>query len=67
LMVRIHDRMPVILPPSDWQTWLDPQARLPTLEALLMSYSTRGMDALLVSPKVGSAKASGPESLEPLL
>jgi hypothetical protein len=26
----------------------------------------RGMDAFLVSPKVGSAKASGPEWLEPL-
>jgi hypothetical protein len=26
----------------------------------------RGMDALLVSPKIDSAKASGPELLEPL-
>jgi putative SOS response-associated peptidase YedK len=25
MMATIHDRMPVILPPSAWDTWLDPQ------------------------------------------
>jgi putative SOS response-associated peptidase YedK len=67
LMVRIHDRMPVILAQSDWHTWLDPQASTQTLECLLVPYPARGMDAFLVSPKVGSVKATGPELLEPLL
>jgi putative SOS response-associated peptidase YedK len=66
LMVRIHDRMPVILAPFDWHTWLDPQASTRTLERLCVPYPARGMDAFLVSPKVGSVKASGLELLEPL-
>ena len=50
LMVRIHDRMPVTLSQTDWQTWLDPQAarqrsraclcRIP-LEAWMRSWSVR--------------------------
>ena len=28
-MARIHDRMPVILPPSAWDAWLDPGQRRP--------------------------------------
>jgi putative SOS response-associated peptidase YedK len=66
LMVRIHDRQPVILSRDDWRTWLDPQASLSTLEGLLVPYPARGMDAFLVSPKVGSPKATGPELPEPL-
>jgi hypothetical protein len=45
LMVRIHDRMPVILSRDDWHTWLDPQASLSTLEGLFVPYPALGMDA----------------------
>jgi hypothetical protein len=35
-------------------------------ENMTLNDLDRGMDAFLVSPKVGSVKATGPELLEPL-
>jgi putative SOS response-associated peptidase YedK len=34
----IHDRMPVILPPADYDTWLDPSASPAVLQRLLRPY-----------------------------
>jgi hypothetical protein len=45
----------------------NPQANTQILETLLVPYPARGMDAFLVSQKVGSLKVSGLELLEPLL
>ena len=28
-MAAVHDRMPIMLPPSAWETWLDPEVRRP--------------------------------------
>lgn len=35
LMKPIHDRMPVIVDPADWDTWLNPDTDLDTLQSLL--------------------------------
>ncbi len=32
-MADLHDRMPVILPPSAWDLWLDPASALPSVRA----------------------------------
>lgn len=43
----IHERMPVILQPGDYTTWLDPAAPLKDAQALLKPYAA---DAMLVYP-----------------
>ncbi|MEQ1503189.1 MAG: SOS response-associated peptidase [Myxococcota bacterium] len=62
LMAPVHDRMPVILPPEVWDTWLDPTVDDPArLQELLVPYPADGMRARRVSKTVGSVKNKGPE------
>ena len=51
----IHDRMPVILKPEDYDRWLDPAMHKPEqLSALLRPYPSAEMVAFAVSPYVNS-------------
>ncbi len=51
LMAGIHDRMPVILKPADYQAWLDPAERdAGELAALLQPYPAAEMEARPVAP-----------------
>jgi putative SOS response-associated peptidase YedK len=53
----IHERMPVILPRSDYDRWLDPQFRdASALQALLLPYPAEAMSAYPVSSWVNDAK-----------
>jgi putative SOS response-associated peptidase YedK len=56
VMEPIHDRMPVILAPSDYERWLDPgdPTRPPT--DLLRPYPAEKMEAWPVSDRVGNVK-----------
>jgi len=65
LMVRIHDRMPVILPRDAWALWLDPLAQPAELQGLLRPYPSERMAAYPVSLAVGNVANNGPELLEP--
>jgi putative SOS response-associated peptidase YedK len=61
----IHHRMPVILPESDWEQWLDPsidnsQQVLP----LLKPYASAAMKVNAVSAIVNSATREGPECIQ---
>lgn len=63
----VHDRMPVILPPSAWDEWLDPApAGIETLGRLLVP----APDALLtlhpVSTEVNNARHRGAHLLDPV-
>ncbi|MGQ0604171.1 MAG: SOS response-associated peptidase [Anaerolineales bacterium] len=60
----IHDRMPVILPPSAYDTWLTP-GELPTPEALalLKPFAASKMKARPVSTLVNSPRVDSPEIL----
>jgi putative SOS response-associated peptidase YedK len=61
-MARIHDRMPVVLPPDAWATWLDPARRDPgELLALLQPRDDVPLDAYPVPPLVNSVRNDGPE------
>lgn len=66
LMQPIHNRMPVILAPSRWDTWLDPvnhdQAKL---QALLQPYPADAMTAWPVSTRVNNPRHDAPDCLEP--
>jgi putative SOS response-associated peptidase YedK len=61
----IHDRMPVILHPKDYGLWLDPEIKAPALlKPLLQPYSSEGMRAIPVNPKVNKPGYDAPDCLE---
>lgn len=65
LIEPIHDRMPVILPPKDYDTWLDPgNYDTNTLRKLLRPYPPSKMDLYPVSTAVNNARNQGPELIE---
>lgn len=60
LMQPVHDRMPVIVPIEDWDTWLDPMPS--TDEGLLPILKPFGPDLMqlwAVSPAVGNVANQG--------
>ncbi|MFL6024791.1 MAG: SOS response-associated peptidase [Marmoricola sp.] len=64
---RIHDRMPLMLPRTAYDAWLDPAPR-PTEELLgLLEPAAPGrLEAFPVSTLVSNVANNGPELLEPL-
>jgi len=67
LIAPIHDRMPVILDPTDWATWLDPANQNPAaLGTLLRSYADEQMAAYPVSTRVNRPANEGAALIEPL-
>jgi putative SOS response-associated peptidase YedK len=66
LVAPIHDRMPVILDPGDWDAWLSPQTPAVDLRALLRPAAEEGMRIHAVSPAVNNVRSQGPELLAPL-
>ena len=66
LAARIHHRMPVILPPEHWDTWLDPKNEdTAALKELLVPYPAEGMQERAVSSRVNNARHEGPSVQEP--
>ena len=64
-MASIHDRMPVVVPPEAWSTWLDPAPREPAeLRALLEPNDAIGLVAYAVPPLVNNVRNNGPELIE---
>jgi len=59
----IHDRMPVIVPPERYDTWLDPQQDSETLQQLLKPYPANEMEAYAVSTLVNSPVNDRPECI----
>lgn len=67
LLQPIHDRMPVILAPQDYDLWLDPQEQKPqALQHLLSPYPASQMTAYPVSTLVNSPKHNNPECIIPI-
>jgi putative SOS response-associated peptidase YedK len=63
----IHDRMPVLLPPSAWSTWLDQgNDDLDALGRLLVPAPASLVTARPVGPAVNSVRNNGPELLAPV-
>jgi putative SOS response-associated peptidase YedK len=58
----IHDRMPVILSPEDYELWLDPGfARMDALQEMLKPYPADEMRCYRVSERVNQVKNDDPE------
>ena len=67
LCAEVHDRMPVILAPGDYDRWLDPELQdAAELEALLAPYPAGEMVSFPVSPRVGNARLDDPGCVAPL-
>ncbi len=65
-MSDIHDRMPVLLPPSAWDEWLDPDNDdVDALKELLIPADEALLTAHPVDPKVGNVRNRGEELIEP--
>jgi putative SOS response-associated peptidase YedK len=66
MTVKIHDRMPVILPEDAHAQWLDPDnTQTDALQKLLRPYPAEQMRAYPVRALVNSVKNEGPELIEP--
>ena len=63
----IHDRMPVILDPAQYDTWLDPAIQdVQMLKTLLRPYPPERMEFWPVSRRVGNPGNDDPSLLEPV-
>jgi putative SOS response-associated peptidase YedK len=68
LLRTLHNRMPVILSPGDYDLWLDPEVQQPDLiQPLLRPYAALEMEAYPVSRFVNSPGNDSPTCIEPLL
>ena len=66
-MAAIHDRMPVILPPSAWDAWLDPaNDDIEALGRLLVPAPAQLITMHPVSIEVSNVRNKGPHLTEPI-
>jgi putative SOS response-associated peptidase YedK len=66
-IAELHNRMPAVLAPEAWPTWLgEEQPDPPQLKSLLAPYPSEAMTCWPVSPRVGSVKNNDPSLIEPL-
>jgi putative SOS response-associated peptidase YedK len=60
-MAAIHDRMPLVLPPDAWDTWLDPAV---SDASDLLEIDNAPLTTRPVGDAVGSVRNNGPELIE---
>lgn len=66
LIATLHDRMPVILEPRDWDLWLDPTLTdVGELHGLLRPALSEALELYPVRPLVNSVRNDGPELILP--
>lgn len=66
LLKPVHDRMPVILPPEDYDLWLDPAVQeRDRLEPLLRAFPPDAMEAFPVSRRVNNPRADDATLVQP--
>jgi putative SOS response-associated peptidase YedK len=65
LLARVHDRMPVVLAPEEYDAWLDVDARnADTRKELLRPFPSSEMIAYPVSPQVNSPQSQGADLIK---
>ena len=68
-LAQVHDRMPLVLPASAWDAWLDPDAGSDSVADLIAPPTAELVAALElrpVSPLVNNVRNNGPELLAPM-
>ncbi|MFD2079444.1 SOS response-associated peptidase [Actinopolymorpha cephalotaxi] len=64
---RIHDRMPLLVEPAEYSTWLDPRRDdADQLRSVLVPAAPGRLDAYPVSTEVNNVRNNGPQLLDPL-
>lgn len=66
LVAHIHDRMPVILPPKAYDTWLDPDAKANELSGLLKPWPDTLTEMWPVGKEVNSPRENTPALITPI-
>jgi putative SOS response-associated peptidase YedK len=62
----LHERMPVILCPADYDTWLDPAVAADAVQTLMRPYAAEEMAAFPVSREVNNPRNDTPACIEAL-
>lgn len=62
----LHERMPAILPPEDFSTWLARETPVAAAHGLLKSSASDVMEYYPVGPEVNKVANDGPECIAPL-
>lgn len=63
----IHDRMPVVIPPADYERWLDSRTHRPAAVLDLLKPAPADLlEAIPVSPRVNAAVNDDPRLIEPV-
>ena len=62
----VHDRAPVVLPPTAWAQWLDRRSGEVDVRAVLRPTAAGVVRPRPVGPSVGDVRANGPELVEPV-
>jgi putative SOS response-associated peptidase YedK len=65
LVERVHDRMPLIVPSTEYARWLDPNATAAMLRPLLGPYPAARMEAWPVGPAVNNPRLDDSSCLAP--
>ena len=66
LTAAVHDRMPVILDPEDYDRWLSPETAVDELRGLLKPFPAERMAAQAVSRTVNNVKNDNEECIAPV-
>lgn len=66
LIAHIHDRMPVIISPNNFEQWLDPSQGKEALLSLLAPYPKKEMEAYPVALTIKKPDIDGPELIRQL-
>ena len=56
LVAPIHDRMPVIVAPQNWETWLNPATQQTVVQGLIHPYTGEDLETFPVSKTVNSTE-----------
>ena len=65
-MRRLHSRMPLMLEPEFYQTWLEPATDLSQLRTLLLPHVPMGLQRQALDTAVNNSRNKAPELLLPL-
>lgn len=66
LLLPVHDRMPVILEPEEFDTWLDTATSIEQAQSLLRPYPADRLVVYPVSDRVNRSENDDPACVEPL-
>jgi len=59
----VHSRMPVILRPEDYATWLNPNSKDTDLRKLMAPVPSESITMNWANPKVGNVQNDSPDML----